>query len=228
MQKYFGVNNMSAKLTLGLNPESDRILHIDEVQRGLACACVCPECNGKLEAAKGLIRQHHFRHHSITDCKGGFESALHKYAKQVIVDADSVCRTKDHTIKYKAAIAEILLAPYRPDVTLKMENEEVYVEVFVSNAVKEIKKDYFVSNQLKAFEIDLSWVLERNQLINLAELSKEILENYENRNTLYWPEDTQSISEKNEKSIVTLLFSIGLLIIAFLAFGRFLKKRKRK
>lgn len=220
---------MSAKLTLGLHAESDRILHIDEVQRGLACACVCPECKGKLEAAKGLIRQHHFRHYSITDCKGGFESALHKYAKQVIVDADSICRTKGHTIKYKAAIAEISLASYRPDVTLKMENEEdVYVEVFVSNAVKEIKKDYFVSNQLKAFEIDLSWVLERNQLINLAELNKEILENYENRNTLYWPGDTPAKSGKNEKSISAILFSIGLLIIAFLTFSKFLKKRTRR
>jgi len=41
---------MSAKLTLELYPESDKILHIDEVQRGLTCACVCPECKGKLEA----------------------------------------------------------------------------------------------------------------------------------------------------------------------------------
>lgn len=66
------------------------IVHIGEVDRGLDCECVCPDCGSPLVARKGLVRQPHFAHYvgsAHTSCGGGYETVMHRYAKQVIADA---------------------------------------------------------------------------------------------------------------------------------------------
>lgn len=89
------------------------LIHISEVDRGEDCNCVCPECDMALVAKKGFIRKHYFSHHPSTahpsTCGGGVESALHRYAKQIIAEAG-----------YLAVPAfEISLPP--PDFDLKVE-----------------------------------------------------------------------------------------------------------
>jgi hypothetical protein len=61
-----------------------------EVDRGLDCDCICPECGRNLVARKGLLREHHFAHAVYVNndyCGVGFESQLHRYAKQIIEEA---------------------------------------------------------------------------------------------------------------------------------------------
>ena len=45
----------------------------------------CPQCNGKMIAVRGEIVQHHYRHHSDSNCSG--ESAKHWSKKYEIADA---------------------------------------------------------------------------------------------------------------------------------------------
>ena len=62
---------------------SGQLLHIDDVARGLACGCCCPECGRPLIAKKGKVLIHHFAH--ATDdpnCSPTPESLIHRYAKQ--------------------------------------------------------------------------------------------------------------------------------------------------
>lgn len=78
-----------------LIPFGERNGHIygaNEVRNGRACECVCPSCGAELVAKQGAEKAWHFAHYPGADparinaCMGG-ETALHKYAKQVLVDS---------------------------------------------------------------------------------------------------------------------------------------------
>ena len=65
--------------------QSNRLLFVSEVPRGLACQCRCVVCNESLIARQGEVREHHFAHASGREpCDVSHESLLHRYAKQVI------------------------------------------------------------------------------------------------------------------------------------------------
>ena len=66
--------------------ENNRLLHIDQAERGLACNCTCFECGESVLARKGEIIEHHFAHANNKDsCVINPESLLHKYAKDIIM-----------------------------------------------------------------------------------------------------------------------------------------------
>ena len=61
--------------------------YIAEVSPGLECNCVCPGCGTRLVACKGNKQDHHFGHYGVGDrrpCQTGPETALHKFAKEVL------------------------------------------------------------------------------------------------------------------------------------------------
>lgn len=71
----------------GLN-ECTELVHVSEVARGLACQCRCVGCGEPLVARQGAVRDHHFAHASnLEACESSFESLLHRYAKQLVVQA---------------------------------------------------------------------------------------------------------------------------------------------
>jgi competence CoiA-like predicted nuclease len=57
-----------------------------QISKGLICGCICPECKGKLIAKHGNKVIKHFAHHSWQNCTGGRESAIHKTAKQILMN----------------------------------------------------------------------------------------------------------------------------------------------
>jgi Competence protein CoiA-like family len=62
-----------------------KMVSIDAVIRGLACQCFCSACNAPLIARKGEKNQHHFAHYVETEnCAEARETALHKFAKELI------------------------------------------------------------------------------------------------------------------------------------------------
>jgi hypothetical protein len=68
--------------------QSNRLVFVSEVPRGLACQCRCVACSEPLVARQGAIREHHFAHASGRElCDVSHESLLHRYAKQVIQEA---------------------------------------------------------------------------------------------------------------------------------------------
>ena len=81
---------MRRALTVPFGLKEERLWSADEVDRGTACNCVCPdpECAAPLLARQGDARVWHFSHPSNRDggCSGG-ETALHQYAKQFLAGA---------------------------------------------------------------------------------------------------------------------------------------------
>lgn len=74
-------------LTYALD-SSNKLKHIDAVENGMACGCVCPCCKEKLMAKNGgTKRMHHFAHASGVDCEGAYETMLHLLAKERIQDS---------------------------------------------------------------------------------------------------------------------------------------------
>lgn len=157
----------------GLN-ESNRLVHVTEVGRGLACQCRCVGCGEALIARQGEKREHHFAHASHkAPCESSYESLLHLYAKQLIADAlglvvpmtpaiASYLQIKEmsesmllHAIA--PVYAEVRTGNVRPDILLVTnEGVQVAVEVAYSFFCDEIKRDEFEKLGLPAVEIDLS------------------------------------------------------------------------
>ncbi len=66
-----------------------RIVHVDEVARGLNYSCHCPCCGEPLQARQGDMREHGFKHHSKdrrANLKICYEVIMYKLAEQIILD----------------------------------------------------------------------------------------------------------------------------------------------
>ncbi len=181
--------------------ERDRQLFSpDLVDRGLACNCACPGCGGALVAnhprydGQPRYKRPYFSHHQASNCKGGPETAIHKMAKQVIVEAGRV-GLPDHTVRniapltlgatienhvrfparecqFKSVAAEVKDdSGLVPDLTAVLKNDAtLHIEIFVTHAVEE-KKATILDNLM---EIDLSRLSDED-LFDAAAFSKAVL-----------------------------------------------------
>lgn len=64
-----------------------KLVHVDDVPKGKACGCFCPNCKERLLARQGEKRKHHFSHLSGTECEHAYESMLHLLAKEKVQKA---------------------------------------------------------------------------------------------------------------------------------------------
>jgi hypothetical protein len=122
-----------------------QLCHIDEVERGLRCGCVCPGCEAPLVARLGAKNAHHFAHASGAACEGAYESALHLAAKAVLQEEMHIvlppvtaklannrapvefAPEKDHTIESIAL--ERKLGSTIPDVTAVISGQKLAIEI---------------------------------------------------------------------------------------------------
>ncbi len=73
---------MNIKSPFGL--QNGHLVHISQVENGLACNCLCPYCNKQLIAKKGNIKEHHFAHDDGKECGSAFEAALQIIGKNIL------------------------------------------------------------------------------------------------------------------------------------------------
>jgi hypothetical protein len=139
------------------------LVSINNVESGLKCNCICPQCKEPLIARKGSKREHHFAHTSNTSCSGGVETALHLLAKNLLFTYKTIYvpnvdkNGKGTKQTYSAAELECRDYPsFIPDVVLKNENGALGVEILVTHAVDKEKEKKIVDAQLSTLEIDLS------------------------------------------------------------------------
>jgi hypothetical protein len=66
----------------------------EDVERGRACNCTCAECGGELIAAQGDKNIWHFRHDKGAVCEHGYETAIHKMAKQLLLEEQRIALPK--------------------------------------------------------------------------------------------------------------------------------------
>ena len=154
------------------------LVGIAQAERGKACACVCPECNAPLLARQGEERAWHFAHAaSNPDCKHAAETALHRMAKQLIANWQSLdlpslkvtetleglfqrheatAELPQRTTDVVCGEAEVDLRTYRPDVLLTDHlGGAIAIEVFVSHAVCREKGERVRASGMPMLEFDL-------------------------------------------------------------------------
>lgn len=156
----------------------------DDVPSGLACNCTCPGCGAELQARHRSNPNHrsYFAHHQAAECPGGYETAVHSMAIQIIFEHGGIT-IPEKTIELRSSLpddpddlVENLELPrrevtfihcvyetrvsqeesqrlWRPDLTATLKNEAtLYIEVAVSHK-SDIEKTRDLDNLM---EIDLS------------------------------------------------------------------------
>ena len=73
-------------IPFGWHAPSQRMVNAREVANGRRCECVCIACGSRLRSRQGDIRIWHFAHDEETQCQHAPEAAVHRMAKQMIVE----------------------------------------------------------------------------------------------------------------------------------------------
>lgn len=215
---------MSATVIIARKKDSLQAIHIDDVVKGAAHSFECPGCNIALIPVKGEQKAHHFRHYgSIADkCR---ETALHLFAKQVIVENLSMNYTTG-IIEYQDPKAEQQVGIYRSDVSAIYLNQPIHFEIIVSHDfVDTLKEQYYISNNIKCLRIDLSdksLLTATKKIIQFAVLeditNKEFLSSASQLPELYLPSDS---------SVSAVIIGSAFLVALGLLFKSLTPKRKR-
>ncbi len=161
--------------------KGDSLVHVSNVPSGLACKCFCPFCGEALIAKKGDRKAHHFAHYNSNECNFGFETSLHLLAKEILSKTKSLMipavyvkdKNPDWRVSSEQAISidsvslEKRIDNMIPDIIVTSKGRELLVEIYVTHAIDEEKKQKIKSLGLSCLEIDLSHVS--------SEISKELL-----------------------------------------------------
>lgn len=168
----FACRDGRESLVFGERPDGT-IAHISEVPSGLACGCTCPGCGSRLVARKGSKKDHHFGHEGSPDgrpCKTGPETALHKFAKEVLakrlrlfLPALEMSDGDERWVGFGGggygfdeAVLEHRLGEIVPDVIVRRGERELLVEFAVTHVCGPKKIDRIALMDIGAIEIDLS------------------------------------------------------------------------
>lgn len=198
--------------------KNGKSVHISDVERGLACNCVCPACGETLVAKKGNKNIHHFAHHSGQNCEYGYETSLHIAAKEILSKAKRfvippVFIEFPNSYKQKELYSEAKEIPiddvkleYRyndiiPDIVLVSSGKELFVEIFVTHKIDDEKLRKIEKANISTIEIDLS---NQDKDITEEDLSEILLNNTElkkwkyNAKSQYYLERFYAASDERE------------------------------
>ena len=195
--------------------QDGRIVSVEEVSRGKACECCCPECGEVLIARQGEVRAWHFAHAGGADCGGGAEGALHRAAKQVLLSQSAVLvpafeakashhlddgRTGEVTLvrppelwAFESMRDEVPVGDYRIDVVGTRDGTPVFIEIAVTHPVGEIKRSALAALGVRCFEIVLEPSL--HETWTWDGLRREVLECPENRTWLCHPDLAELVDQ---------------------------------
>jgi hypothetical protein len=148
------------------------IVHISEARSGLACGCTCPACGARLVARRGPIRAHHFGHYEAAACRHAAETALHGFAKHVLLThrrlllPAAVAATETRQVEVAPArevalddtALERRLGDVVPDVIVTVRGRALLVEIAVTHFCRPAKLARIRALGLPAIEVDLSAV----------------------------------------------------------------------
>ena len=169
---------MAALLTYALNRRG-QLVHIDEVERGGHCECVCPHCKKPLDAKNGgEIREHHFAHSHGNTCEGAYETTLHLLAKEVLMETGKIMLPKEGPEGFPKGLVQLYELNsecwdsknrIRPDMEgVTKEGERILVEFYVTHKIAGQKRNTIIENGLKCIEVDL----------NFCELDKKAIQRF--------------------------------------------------
>lgn len=161
---------VEGKLVVAECVDTGRPRHINDVANGLKCRCVCPGCRRKMVAHQGE-RRRHFQHAAEgVNCSSAGESALHRFAKDVLATAlklrlpELVARHGEESLPvvieqefaFESAVLEQRTGDVIPDVVCRKGGRSLHVEFMVTHACGPEKIDKLRAMDIGAIEIDLS------------------------------------------------------------------------
>lgn len=73
-------------IPFGWHAPTQKMVTATEIANGRGCDCVCIACGARLKSRQGEIRIWHFAHDEETQCQHAPEAAIHRMAKQMIVE----------------------------------------------------------------------------------------------------------------------------------------------
>ncbi|MFV3329899.1 competence protein CoiA family protein [Pseudomonas sp. NY15437] len=182
-------------MSVAVNPLK-QIVHIDEVERGLACACVCVSCGESVVARKGMFREHHFSHQSRkASCTIVPESVLHRYAKQVIREAMGLqlppmpgqapgSEDTSSWWDFEAIEEEVWFDGVRPDLVAQLPDGDLLIEIAVTSFVNEEKLARLRAKATRVVEVDLREYAHQAARVPSASLRAFILHAVQNKHWL--------------------------------------------
>jgi hypothetical protein len=166
---------------------ADDLKHVSQVENGLACNCVCPNCKYPLIAKNNPTNKKaaHFAHQSEKECAGAIETALHLLAKSILqktkrltlpdyhhdydpfnkktVFRKSLSLTFENIILEKAI--DIEGEKIIPDAIAEINNKQIFIEFANTHFVEDDKKAKLKSLGIACVEIDLrEQILEEESL----------------------------------------------------------------
>ena len=148
-------------------------VHVADVDRGLACNCVCAACGEPMMAKQGKIRAWHFAHASGRSCSYGLETSLHLEAKEILSEAGAI-----HLPSVRAEFPfswkdSICVVPHMPEEIVSVELEkrcgnvvpdvvvrtaagyELFVEIAVTHYIDDAKLEKLEALGVPTLEMDL-------------------------------------------------------------------------
>jgi hypothetical protein len=168
-RKEYGTDR--AQLVYGQRPDGS-LVHITEVQRGLACGCICPACNSQLVARTKADHQvPHFAHNTGDACGGGPETVLHLLAKEAFRGNPKLFLPERPTLNERKQVVtrqgqevetEFLRLEYAdpkkiiPDLYVRAMGYDLFVEVAVTHFSDDTKIQRLREHRIPAVEVDLS------------------------------------------------------------------------
>jgi hypothetical protein len=204
-----------------------KLLYIKDVQRGLACDCVCASCGQPLIAKKGALRRHHFAHFEITDCRGAAESILHRLSKELLAGLESLMvppynfikkrKSKVGTlVEHEARVAkgglvrvdsvrvEEVEEGFVPDIIIESDSKSLIVEVAVTHKVSRTKLRRIRKRDLPAIEIRLD---PNDAFLPRDDLKAKLQSDLDSKVWLFHP--AQREEERKFFSKETLIYSVS-------------------
>jgi hypothetical protein len=151
------------------------LVSISEVANGLACECICPNCNDPLIARNaGKKVAHSFAHTSKAETRKCLMTALHKFAQNYFKSGQSIdlpqykhtylgiTKTKSvkHLLIHNASI-EYSVDVFSIDVKLETLIGKIFIEIRVTSDCSVKKIAYLKANKLPTLEFNLSKLVGR-------------------------------------------------------------------
>lgn len=174
--------------------KTNKLISIEQAERGLACDCFCFECGEPVVAKKGEKNEHHFAHISNKEsCNINPESILHKFAKQVIMEEKGLTlpalpNSEDTEAKlwqFSQITPEVRFGNIQPDLMVMVDNESYFIEIAVTSFVDEVKLERIKIIGTPTIELDLRELLKNGIAIPSEEAKDFILNKLEHKRWLY-------------------------------------------
>ena len=184
---------MSEIVTWAWSVEKQEMVHIDSVQNGHKCGCICRNCKQPLNARQGKVNEHSFAHQKEDgECQKLGESSIHQLAKQLISREKKIMLPPlgniSQGIKYFEKVeTEVFLKEFglRPDIIgIDEKGEKWAIEIYYSNPKSESEKAKYVKAQIKCLEIDVNNI-NLCQDEDASELRNFLFDTFDNRKWIF-------------------------------------------